>query len=441
MPLPPSALRVGAAVPCALRDAQGLLLLAAGSLVESEAMRQQLLARGVHILYADSERFQRALAGRLTTMLHQNVSLGRMARVEVDLPASAPATPLTAAAAAAGAAAAGPAGPAAIAPPPPATAAAPAPWRRPADPVAAWQALALRAAPLLREPAAGGDYPERLRRLDLDALDLLQSDVDLSLLVLAQLAGSEAAYSVLHALWVAAIVELAARELPDWPADWRPPLRCAALTMNLAMTTLQDQLSQQTGGLLPRQRLLVQQHPQAGADQLRALGVDDALWLAAVASHHVQAAGPLAGRPEGERLGRLIQRADVYTARLSPRKGRPAQSATAAARAAYLGEDGAADEAGAAVVKAMGLYPPGCAVQLASGELALVLRRGPRADAPRVASLVGRSGNPLGDPVVRDTRVRGQEVKAAIPAKDLRVRMALQRLVAAAGAPGEPGRG
>ncbi|HEV7914066.1 MAG TPA: hypothetical protein VGP22_09880 [Albitalea sp.] len=39
-------------------------------------------------------------------------------------------------------------------------------------------------------------------------------------------------YSVTHALLVAAVTELAARHLP-WPADWRPSLRRAALTVSL----------------------------------------------------------------------------------------------------------------------------------------------------------------------------------------------------------------
>ena len=104
-------------------------------------------------------------------------------------------------------------------------------------------------------------------------------------------------------------------------------------------------------------------------------------------------------------------------------------SATAAARATYLDENQAPDEAGAAIIKALGIYPPGCFVQLASGELGVVLKRGIRANEPRVASVMGRSGAPLGEPIVRDTRLKAHEVKAGVAPKDVRVRVTASKLL------------
>lgn len=62
----------------------------------------------------------------------------------------------------------------------------------------------------------------------------------------------------------------------------------------------------------------------------------------------------------------------------------------------------------------MGLYPPGSFVQLESGELGVVIARGRRANLPIVASLVGRSGLPLGEPAVRDTVDKRHAVKGAM---------------------------
>jgi hypothetical protein len=199
--------------------------------------------------------------------------------------------------------------------------------------------------------------------------------------------------------------------------------------MNIAMTGLQDELARQTGPMSPRQRARVQSHAQDGADQLSALGVEDTLWIEAVAHHHSAAAGPLQDLPPGTRLARLIQRADIFAARLSPRRLRPAMSATAAARATYLDEHQAPDEAGAAIIKALGIYPPGCYVQLASGELGVVLKRGARANEPRVASVIGRSGTPLGDPIIRDTRLKAHEIKGGVAPKDVRVRVPVAKLL------------
>ena len=46
-----------------------------------------------------------------------------------------------------------------------------------------------------------------------------------------------------------------------------------------------------------------------------------------------------------------------------------------------------------------------------------------------MASIVGRSGTPLGEPAVRDTRLRAYEVKSAVAPKDVKVRFPLPRLL------------
>ena len=125
--------------------------------------------------------------------------------------------------------------------------------------------------------------------------------------------------------------------------------------------------------------------PSAARDMMAACGVDDALWIEAVRHHHDAPPGPLAGRLPGQQLARLIKRADIFAARLSPRRRRSALSGAAAAKAAYLDERQQPDDAGAAIVKATGIYPPGSYVRLASGETAVVMRRGARANEPRVA--------------------------------------------------------
>ena len=114
---------------------------------------------------------------------------------------------------------------------------------------------------------------------------------------------------------------------------------------------------------------------------------------------------------------------------MSPRKLRQALPATAAAKAAYLDENKQADEAGAAIIKALGIYPPGSYVRLASSEVAVVLRRGRRANEPRVASIVSRTGTPLGEPAVRDTRIKGHEITGGVAPHEVMVRINLERLI------------
>ena len=74
-------------------------------------------------------------------------------------------------------------------------------------------------------------------------LDAVDADPDLALLLVQGTTADARHYSVKHGLLVALIREFAAHQLPTCPATWRTSLRCAALTMNVAMTNLQNQLA------------------------------------------------------------------------------------------------------------------------------------------------------------------------------------------------------
>jgi HD-GYP domain-containing protein (c-di-GMP phosphodiesterase class II) len=269
-----------------------------------------------------------------------------------------------------------------------------------------------------------------VNRLEADLLQLLSGNVDAALLTLIYSASTELQkYSVRHALLVAVITELAARQFEAWPNEWRSPLRRAAMTMNIAMTSLQDQLAMQDSGTSAHQREQISSHAQRGVNQLRDLGVVDELWLTAVEHHHSSPPGPLASMEPAMQIARLIKRADIFAARLSPRKTRAAMTATAAARAAYLDENQQTDEAGAAIIKATGIYPPGCFVRLASGEVAVVIQRGAKATTPLVACVLGSKGLPMANPMVRDTRHKANEISGTAAPHEVRVRLSIASLL------------
>jgi hypothetical protein len=69
-----------------------------------------------------------------------------------------------------------------------------------------------------------------------------------------------------------------------------------------------------------------------------------------------------------QRLAQLLQRIDVFTAKLSRRRTRPGSNATVEARDACLDPSGLPDATGATMLRVLGLYPPGSFVRLASGE-------------------------------------------------------------------------
>jgi hypothetical protein len=130
-------------------------------------------------------------------------------------------------------------------------------------------------------------------------------------------------------------------------------------------------------------------------------------------------------------MASLLRRADVYTAKLSPRNSRLALPANQAGRDLFL-QDGQHPMA-AAVVKEFGVYPPGCFVQLQCGEVGIVIRRGPNANTPVVAALTSRTGEALMEPAKRNTDQRGYGVVGVVPESALRVRVSAEKLAVLAG--------
>ena len=393
VPLPSEGLRIGRPLPFSVRDGSGAVLLARGASIQTEKQLQLLRARTIFIDMAEMESVQRAYNNQLDQMLRQDVALGRIADARPDYET----LPL----------------PAAQRPP-----------ERPLD----WPNLQMRLRLLLVDPR-GADWIPRLRALRDDILVLVERSHDRALLRLMYDASNDFQdYSANHSLFVCVLVSMACGQLTGWQAEWADALTLAALTMNVTFTQTQDDLARQSGPLSEAQRGTLRDHPERAATLLAEIGVDDPMWLYAVRHHHSAASGPIAGRSPEETIARLIRRADRYAARLSPRKSRPASSATAAAQVALLDEGGHTDEAGQALIRTLGVYPPGVWVKLQCGEIAMVLRRTPIAKAPIVASLVSRSAMPLSVPALRNTRLPDFAVTGAVPPSQVKVRPNLDAL-------------
>ncbi|MBW8778326.1 MAG: phosphohydrolase [Burkholderiales bacterium] len=393
VPLSSEGLRIGRPLPFSVRDGLGAVLLAKGSAIQTDKQLQLLRSREIFIDPAEMESVQRAYNGQLDQMLRRDVALGRIASARPEYEALQ----------------LGGTG---------------RPAERPLD----WPNLQMRLRLLLVDPR-GADWVARLRTLRDDVLELVERHPDRALMRLTHDASNEFLdYSANHSLFVCVLASMACGLLPGWQAAWSDALTLAALTMNVSVTQAQDELARQPGPLSEAQRDALREHAERSAELLAAMGVDDPVWLHAVRHHHTAPSGPMAGRPAEETIARLIRRADRYAARLSPRKSRPASSATAAAQVALLDEGGHTDEAGQALIRTLGLYPPGVWVQLQCGEIAMVLRRTPVAKCPIVASLVGRTGLPLAVPALRNTKLPDFAVTGAVAPAQVKVRPNLDAL-------------
>jgi hypothetical protein len=281
--------------------------------------------------------------------------------------------------------------------------------------LAEWHLLLDRLTSLLQAPAAEG-FEGAIRALSDELAVLVQGDPDMAqaLLVHPDFCASHP-YSVAHSAHVAATWVVLAHRQGSGPTDMTVPL-AAALTMNLSMLALQDQLTRQEAPLKPEQREQIRRHPAQSAALLREAGVTDPLWLAMVEQHHETPAGaePL---PEARRL-RMI---DVYCACFGSRVRRHALLPDQAVRRLY--QQHPQEPTALALGHAFGLYPPGTVLRLASLELALVVRRGRAANTPVAVALQGAGGEALANPARRDTAQPGYTVVAAVTPALLRARI------------------
>jgi hypothetical protein len=192
------------------------------------------------------------------------------------------------------------------------------------------------------------------------------------------------------------------------------------------MFELQGQLATQTSPVTEAQRADILSHPQRSRAMLEAAGIGDKLWLSAVEHHHGAAAGSAAA---GSELAALLARTDVYTAKLSARSNREALGADVAARMMFMHHRN--DPATLALVKEFGLYPPGAQVQLASGEVGVVVKRGEQAHTPWVAATASAKGSVLPRPVRRNTAQRPFSITAVLRQGAANMRFSPEQLLQA----------
>lgn len=248
---------------------------------------------------------------------------------------------------------------------------------------------------LLRSLARRLPMAEEIEAFVDDHLELVDRDPDVALFhCIRQDDRRFALYSLTHALHCSAVVLLAARLL-----GWEPQrAQCAlrvALTMNASIVELQARMAEQSDPPTKKQLALIREHPLKSAQMLRAAGITDSSWLAGVEAHHECAGG--SGYPralaEVDELAHLVRSADVFTAKISPRALRAPMAPQAAARQLFQ-EEGGGPIAGA-IIKAVGVYPPGDFVRLRNGDAAIVTRRATAGAGVQVVSLLDARGKPL----------------------------------------------
>ena len=356
VPIPIAMLEVGKLLPVDVWTPDGRLLLRKGQPVESEQHRERLYAHNASTTVSEAQAWQRSYERMVHAMLRDGENVQKIARM--TMPSQISERDFSA-----------------------------------GEPIkGGWLDLQEVMRGILYQGGLAINPLARLDDIEKKILGLLKEDTDDSLFCLFQALGDNSlGYSATHALLCAVVCELVAQML-GMPVVQRKSLMSAALTMNISMAREQDSLSMQKLAPSEAQKELIREHPQKSVEILKGLGADDPDHLNLVRWHHEGDA--VEGMSRIQLSRQILGMADVFVAKMAGRESRAAQAPLKAAKSIVLQSEGQVGSVSSAMAKAVGFYPPGSYVRLVTGETALVVQRGARANAPWVISVVDKDGMP-----------------------------------------------
>ena len=291
-----------------------------------------------------------------------------------------------------------------------------------------WEHIPTLLQTLFTHPAGKHDFPAQVAHVAAHILKLHDKNVDFSIYrIVRQEKYLASRYGYTHAVHTAVLCLLLSRHF-EWPADRMMSLVKAALTMNMTIAKLQGTMAAQTGPVEKKQRTEIYHHPEKTVALLKRLGVTDDNWLTAVQQHHEQEDGT--GYPTGckeiSEIANVLRVADVFTSKISPRTFRAALSAQEGISRIFHDDKGG--PMSTAMIKTLGIYPPGEFVRLATGELGIVVERTANSKAPIVASITDTAGRPVPRLLRRDTREAEFAVTGTVSNKLILHRLLPERL-------------
>lgn len=255
-----------------------------------------------------------------------------------------------------------------------------------------------------------------LPKIDQLADDVLQlCDLEPDPTIAAFHLPNDYAHSLFHSIQCAIVCAFILQET-DYDPHKKRILIAAALTANVGMHALQDEVAKQDGMLTPDQDDEVRLHPEKSVRLLQAVGVEDETWLAAVLDHHER--GDQCGYPRGVTLdevsegGRMLAIADRYGTMVSMCDYRKPIFIQDALSTFLLDKGKAYDKHFALLlIKQLSLFPPGSFVKLNNGEIAIVIKRGTRNPMkPIVKSFLGPNNTRYIKPLFRECGMNNYEV-------------------------------
>ena len=376
VPIPLRRVQLGKVVPVDVWTPQGRLLLRRGQVLQSEAHREMLATHHASMTEADAAAWQKSLERSMRQMRAAGVGMLVIAQapmpdeiLEID-------------------------------------------YLEGHNVDGGWLDLQEALRVLLYQGAQASSPLPRLQGIEQKAATLLRRDPDEALFVLFQaLPDLNLGYCATHALLSGVVAALTAVKLGQ-PEDSPALLLRAALVMNIGMARPQDSLARQRNPPDPSQREIINAHAPTSSSMLRGFGLHDDALLELVQQTAL----------------RLLNLADGLVAKMAPRISRPAMLPLGAARSLLQTSSPGTTDLRPAMAAVLGFYPPGTYVQLANGDIAVVIKRGQNVRTPHVASVMNARGMPLSKYVYHDTRDPGFEVRQPWASAAVHIRISLDKV-------------
>ncbi|MBJ6136197.1 HD-GYP domain-containing protein [Marinobacter litoralis] len=172
----------------------------------------------------------------------------------------------------------------------------------------------------------------------------------------------------------------------------------SALTANLALIPVIDQLNASKHVLSPEQRAVIRKHPERAVEALQAAGISNSRILQCIMQHHEKADG--SGYPFGLTGSDILPEAEIlalaerYVAMITKRAYRDRMDTVAATKLLRtLGNGQLRPAIPKALLEILGEYPPGVVVRLANDEIGVVKKRPEGHRGAIVSAIVSPRGN------------------------------------------------
>jgi len=250
--------------------------------------------------------------------------------------------------------------------------------------------------------AASPSCKEKIERLARDLLSMCRHEPDATLALLR--APNKFTYSSFYALQRAIMCGMMAVQENIYP-DEEIEIVAAALTVNVGMHQIQDEIRGQMRFPSDEQQYILDQYPSKSHAMLVDAGVENSHWLGIVRDHKACSEGRVT-LDEASPGTIMLAVANLYSETLDSSAYNLPWSADEALDKYFADTPFENGHYARLILEIMTVYPPGIFVKLTNNEIAIVIQRGKQnPKLPILKSIEGENGHRYASPLLRDCSV------------------------------------